>query len=225
MGRKAIVLLSGGMDSATALYWAKSQGYACHCLIFDYGQRHKKEIASAKALAKKSGSTFQVIPVKFGWNGGSSLLNRRKKLPSRRLDKIGANSIPSTYVPARNTLFAAYAISAADARGAEAVILGVNALDYSGYPDCRPNYIKALEKTARLGTKRGIQGKTLRILTPLIKKTKAQIVELGAKLRVPWELTWSCYQGGAQPCGRCDSCRLRAKGFQEAGLHDPLTNQ
>jgi len=138
------------------------------------------------------------------------------------LAKIGKGSIPSTYVPGRNTLFVAYAISAADALGAQAIVLGPNQLDYSGYPDCRPAFYDAFRQVAKLGTKRGVEGKSLKILTPLIELTKADIVRLGQKLNVPWKFTWSCYQGNAVACGRCDSCKLRAKGFREAQINDPL---
>ncbi|MBI2069219.1 MAG: 7-cyano-7-deazaguanine synthase QueC [Elusimicrobia bacterium] len=222
MPKKAIVLLSGGMDSAAALYWAKNKGYRCHCLIFDYGQRHKKEIHFARALARAAKAACAVIPIKLPWTGGSSLLDSTLKLPAHSMTKIGKNGIPSTYVPGRNTLFLAYAISAADALDAEAVVLGPNALDYSGYPDCRPEYYRAMRRAAQLGTKRGNNGQTIQILTPLIGLSKAQIARLGADLRVPWERTWSCYAGGRRPCRRCDSCKLRAKGFREAGLIDPL---
>ncbi|MBI4063203.1 MAG: 7-cyano-7-deazaguanine synthase QueC [Elusimicrobia bacterium] len=218
--KKAVVLLSGGLDSTTALYWAKAKGYQCHCLIFDYGQRHRREIESAKKIAQKAGVSFDVIAIKLGWTGRSALLDLDVKLPNIPLEKIGQGPIPSTYVPGRNTLFTAYAISAADALGAEAIVLGPNVLDYSGYPDCRPEYYQAFRRVARLGTKRGVEGKSLKILTPLIKMTKAQIVKLGAQLGVPWELTWSCYAGGARPCGQCDSCKLRAKGFEKAKIQD-----
>ncbi len=210
------------MDSATALYWAKAKGYDCHCLVFDYGQRHRKEIASAKAVAKAAGFTWQIIAIRLGWDGGSSLLDESQKLPSHPLKQIGRKGIPCTYVPGRNTLFLAYAISAADALGAEAIVAGPNALDYSGYPDCRPAFYRAMRQAARLGTKRGSEGQSLDILTPLIHLSKAQIAKLGQKLGVPWRLTWSCYAGARRPCEYCDSCKLRAKGFQEAGLKDSL---
>ena len=218
---KAIVLLSGGLDSTTALYWAISKGYQCHCLIFDYGQRHKREIKSAVAVAKKAKCGYDIIPIKLAWTHTSALLNKKIKLPNLPIDKIGRGDIPSTYVPGRNTLFVAYAISACDALGAEAIVLGPNFLDYSGYPDCRPEYYKAYQKVAALGTKRGTEGKPIKILTPLIKLSKSQIVKLALKLNAPIELTWSCYAGGQKPCGQCDSCKLRAKGFEQANFRDP----
>lgn len=222
--KKAVVLLSGGLDSATALFWAKSKGYRAHCILFDYGQRHKKEIASAVKVARVARSSYQIVPIRLPW-GGSALLGRLRRLPkSRSVSQMTSGSIPVTYVPARNTIFLSFAVSCADAMGAEAVVIGANAVDYSGYPDCRPAYLKAMEKAARLGTKRGAQGGKLKILSPLVRLTKAQIVRLGTGLGVPYELTWSCYEGGRKPCGLCDSCILRAKGFKDAGLKDPILN-
>ena len=213
--KKAVILLSGGLDSATALFWAKSKGYRTHCIVFDYGQRHRKEIASAVKLARIAGSSHQIVSIRLPW-GGSALLKKGGRLPKSR------GEIPATYVPARNTIFLSFAVSCADAVGAEAVVIGANAVDYSGYPDCRPAYLKAMEKAARLGTKRGAQGGSLKILSPLVRLSKAQIVKLGTGLGVPYGLTWSCYEGGSRPCGVCDSCILRAKGFKEAGLKDPV---
>ena len=213
--RKAVVLLSGGLDSATALFWAKSKGYQAHCLLFDYGQRHKKEILMARRLAKIARSPAQLVRIRLPW-GGSSLLNKGTQLPRKRNLKQMAVGIPSTYVPARNTIFLSFALSYADAIGAEAVIIGANAVDYSGYPDCRPQYLRAMQKAATLGTKRGAQGGQIKILSPLVHLTKARIIRLGWRLHVPYELTWSCYAGGPVPCGQCDSCLLRQKGFEEA---------
>ncbi|OGR87456.1 MAG: 7-cyano-7-deazaguanine synthase QueC [Elusimicrobia bacterium RIFCSPLOWO2_01_FULL_60_11] len=213
--KKAVVLLSGGLDSATALFWAKSEGYHTHCIGFDYGQRHRKEMSSAMKVARVAMSSFEVVPIRLPW-GGSSLLRRSGPLRTSR------SGLPSTYVPARNTIFLSFALSCADAVGAEAVVIGANAVDYSGYPDCRPAYLKAMEKAAVLGTRRGARGGKLRILSPLVRLTKAQIVRLGTGLGVPYRLTWSCYEGGRRPCGVCDSCIFRAKGFKDAGLKDPL---
>ena len=219
---KAVILLSGGLDSATALFWAKSKGYRAHCLIFDYGQRHKKEIASAVKVARAAKSTYQIIPIQLPW-GGSVLLGRQGRLPqSRSVKQMILGDIPATYVPARNTIFLSFAVSCADAMGASAVVIGANAVDYSGYPDCRPAYLSAMEKAARLGTRRGAKGENLKILSPLVRLSKAQIILLGTGLKVPYDLTWSCYEGGRKPCGLCDSCILRAKGFKDAGLKDPL---
>lgn len=217
---KAVVLLSGGLDSTTTLYYALSQKFRCHCLIVDYGQRHRKEVAAARRIAKAAGSPFQVIRIQLPW-GGSALTDRRIRVPKgRSLAEIG-RGIPATYVPARNTLFLSYAVSFAEAIGATAVFIGANFLDASGYPDCRPAYYRAFAQVIRRGTKTGAEGKPIRIATPLIRKTKAQIIRLGRRLGVPYELTWSCYLGKTRPCGKCDSCLLRAKGFHEAGLSDP----
>jgi 7-cyano-7-deazaguanine synthase len=217
-GGQAVVLLSGGLDSTTTLYLAKEKGYQCFCLIFDYGQRHKKEINSAKKIAQAAGCIWQVIKIALPWKG-SSLLDRRIPVSSV---KYQVSSIPLTYVPARNLIFLSFALSYAEVIAASAIYIGANAIDYSGYPDCRPEFYQAFIKAAELGTKSGVEGKGLSILTPLIQKTKAQIIRLGIKLGVPYELTWSCYKGGKIPCARCDSCRFREKGFREAGLSDPL---
>lgn len=216
--KKAVILLSGGLDSATTLYLAKEKGYQCFCLIFDYGQRHKKEINSAKKIAQAAGSIWQVIKIALPWKG-SSLLDRRTPVSSIRYQVSG---IPLTYVPGRNIIFLSFALSYAEAIKAEAICIGANAIDYSGYPDCRPEFYQAFIQAARLGTKFAVEGQPIRILTPLIQKTKAQIIKLGMKLGVPYALTWSCYEGGKLPCGKCDSCRFRAKGFREAGLSDPI---
>lgn len=218
--RKAVVLLSGGLDSATCLFWAKSKGYKPHALLFDYGQRHVTELKRAALVAKAAVAPCQTVKFSLPW-GGSALVGKRGRIPhGRKISDMG-RGIPSTYVPARNTLFLSFALSYADAVGAEAIIIGANAVDYSGYPDCRPNYLAAMQRAARLGTRRGSTGKPLRLLSPLVRLSKKQIIRLGLKLKVPYHLTWSCYEGGARPCGVCDSCLLRAKGFEEAGLKDP----
>jgi len=207
MARKCIVLLSGGIDSTTTLYYAKSKGYKCKALIFDYGQRHKREIMSAIAVAKRAKVPYQVIRINLPWKG-SSLLDKRSKVP---VHQIIGKKIPSTYVPGRNTIFLSFAISFAESIGADAIFIGANAIDFSGYPDCRPEYYKAFRKLIQKGTK----AKRIKIMTPLIKMTKSQIIRLGLKLGAPLFLTWSCYKGGKRPCGVCDSCRLREKGFRE----------
>jgi len=217
--QKAIVLLSGGIDSATTLYIAKDRGYKCACLIFDYGQRNKKEIHAAKKLAKKAGCKFQVIAFKLPW-GGSSLLDKRLHIPQNK--KLQHKDIPSTYVPARNTIFLSFGLSFAEAIKAKAIFIGAHAQDYSGYPDCRPSYFHAIGKVARLGTKVGVKGERIRILTPLLNKTKADIIKIGLRLKVPYNLTWSCYKGAKRPCGRCDSCLFRLKGFNELGVEDAI---
>jgi len=201
---KAIILLSGGLDSTTTLYYALSKGYKCHALIFDYGQRHRRELRSAVAVAKRASVAYRVLRIKFPWKG-SSLLDRKTKIPKNRKFE----GIPSTYVPARNTIFLSFALSNAEAIGAKAIFIGANAIDFSGYPDCRPAFYRAFQKVIEQGTK----ARKIRVLTPLINMTKAQIIRLGMKLGAPLDLTWSCYAGGNRPCGVCDSCRLRAKGF------------
>ncbi|MBI3601450.1 MAG: 7-cyano-7-deazaguanine synthase QueC [Candidatus Omnitrophica bacterium] len=214
---KAVVLLSGGLDSATTLYDAKARGFRCHCLIFDYHQRHRREITSAVAVAKKSGCSYSVVKINLPWKG-SALLDKNITVPqNRRLDRKG---IPVTYVPARNIIFLSFAASCAEAMGARKIFIGANAIDYSGYPDCRPAFMNSFEAALRRGLKTGVRGQGISIETPLIRKTKAQIVKLAVKLKVPFQLTWSCYQGGRKPCGVCDSCRFRAKGFEEAGVKD-----
>ena len=224
MSKKAVVLLSGGLDSATTLYFAKAKGFQCYCLIFDYGQRHKKEIASAKKIAACAGCAWQVIKLSLPWKG-SSLLDKKLKIPefSNSTNSINlSNSIPLTYVPARNIIFLSFALSCAEAIKASSIFIGANAIDYSGYPDCRPGFYRAFIRAVNLGTKAGVEGRGFSIFTPLIKMTKAGIIKLGTRLKVPYELTWSCYQGGRKPCGKCDSCNFRARGFQEAGYRDPL---
>lgn len=215
--RKAIVLLSGGLDSTTALYWAKKRGWKPTALAVRYGQRHGRELKAARAVARAAGVPLHEVSLDLPWLGGSSLTNRGLRLPDVPLSRIGRGGVPSTYVPGRNTIFLALAASLADAAGAEAIVIGANALDYSGYPDCRPAYLRAFEAAARRGTRAG----GLRILAPLLRLTKAGIVELARRVDAPLALTWSCYAGGARPCGRCDSCKLRAKGFREAGREDP----
>jgi len=216
-GRQAVVLLSGGLDSSTTLYSAKKKGFDCRALIFDYGQRHKKEIEAAKKIARLANCKWQIVKIKLPWKG-SSLLDKKQKL---RVTSYGLRvTIPSTYVPARNIIFLSFALSYAEAIGAEKIFIGANAIDYSNYPDCRPGFFKAFSAAAKRGTKAGVEGKAIKIEIPLINKTKAQIVKLGKKLGVPFAITWSCYKGGARPCGACDSCRLRAKGFKYAGIND-----
>jgi len=223
MGNKrAIVLLSGGLDSATTLFLARDLGFQCSCLIFDYGQRHKKEIESAKKIAQIAHCPYKIVKLDFPWKG-SALLDNKIKIPQYARIQGRKNSIPSTYVPARNIIFLSLALSFAEVVKAEAVFIGANAVDFSGYPDCRPHFFKAFKKAADSGTKAGVGDKKIRIATPLIKKTKAEIIKIGKRLGVPLGLTWSCYAGGNKPCGRCDSCYFRAKGFKEAKIADPLS--
>jgi len=222
--KRAIVLLSGGLDSATTLYFARSQGYRCSCLIFDYGQRHGKEIKSAKTIARSVNCKYQIIKISLPWKG-SSLLDRKIKIPKLKNStnsKQLKNNIPATYVPGRNIIFLSFALSYAEAIKAEAIFIGAHAQDYSGYPDCRPEFYRAFNRVSSCGTKAGVEKRRIEIKVPLINKSKAQIVRLGNRLGVPFDLTWSCYQGGKEPCGKCDSCYFRAKGFKEAGIQDLL---
>ena len=216
--RKAVVLLSGGLDSATTLYAARGQGYRLRALICDYGQRHKKEVAAAKRIARRARVPFDVIRIKLPWKG-SALLDKKIRVP--QASRRRGTGIPATYVPARNIIFLSLALSCAEAWGARCVFIGANAIDYSGYPDCRPAFYRAFALAARRGTKAGVSGRAVAIKTPLLRLTKAEIIKKGRRLGVPYALTWSCYKGGTRPCGACDSCRLRAKGFREAGLPDP----
>lgn len=220
---KAVVLLSGGLDSATVLYSAIASGDECYALSFDYQQRHQRELDSAIAIANSAGVIEQKI-VNFdlrSW-GGSALTDDKIDLPQERsLAQMGAN-IPVTYVPARNTIFLSFALAYAETINAGRVYIGVNALDYSGYPDCRPDYIQAMQEVFRLGTKQGREGEAIAIVTPLIELKKTQIIQLGNKLGVPWEKTWSCYAGNDLACGVCDSCQLRLAAFAELGLSDPV---
>ena len=226
MKKRAVVLLSGGLDSATTLYIARKKGFECFSLAFDYGQRHRRELESAKRIACAAGSRLKIIRVSLPWKG-SSLIDRKLRLPrdSRLRPPSAKSGIPSTYVPGRNLIFLSFAVSYAEAIKADAIFIGAHSQDYSGYPDCRPEFYRALNRVIAQGTKAGVEKQGLRIEVPLINKNKAQIIKLGERLRVPFGLTWSCYQGGASPCARCDSCFFRAKGFKEAGLEDPLVQR
>jgi len=205
--KKAVILLSGGMDSAVTLFIAKKLGYKPYCLTFDYGQRHRKEISFAKKVAEKAESSCIVLKIALPWKN-SALLDRHIKVPeNRRLS--GKEHIPATYVPARNTIFLSFALSYAEAIGAKAVFIGANAIDFSGYPDCRPQYYKKFNELFKKATK----AKGIKIKAPLLYKTKEEIARAGKSLGVDFDLTWSCYKGGRRPCGICDACRLRAKGL------------
>ncbi|HNQ34511.1 MAG TPA: 7-cyano-7-deazaguanine synthase QueC [bacterium] len=220
MSGKAVLLLSGGLDSATVLYWARRRRFEIHPLFFDYGQRHLRERRAAVRLARLNGLELRVVRIRFPW-GGSSLLEAGRELPDSAPEAIG-RSIPSTYVPARNLVFLAHALSGAEALGAGSILIGANSLDYSGYPDCRPEFYRAFNRVARLGTRAGVEGRPVRVVTPLLRLSKSGIIRLGTRLGVPYQFTWSCYAGGRRPCGRCESCRLRARGFAGAGRTDPL---
>ena len=225
-GRKAIILVSGGLDSAVTLYYARERGYKCSCLIFDYGQRHRKEIEAAKKIARAAGCSCVVLKIALPWKG-SALLDKKITIPgSAKVSKFhGASAIPSTYVPGRNIIFLSFALSYAETIGAQAIFIGAHAQDYSGYPDCRPLFYRAFRNVIATGTKAGVQKRTIAIKTPLLHKSKAGIIRAGSRLGVPFALTWSCYRGGKVPCGRCDSCFYRRKGFEEAGMKDPLLRQ
>ena len=217
--KKAVVLFSGGLDSTTCLYWALSQGYTCETLTVTYGQRHAREIKSAQKIAEKLGVQTHFLDVKLPWLAGCSLTNSAQELPDVPVEKITAGGIPSTYVPGRNLLFLSLAGSLADSIDADAIIAGPNAVDFSGYPDCTPDFYKAAAQALNFGTKKGVS-EGLEVLAPLMYLSKADIVRLAVQLHVPFELTWSCYAGGNKPCGKCDSCKLRARGFKEAGVKD-----
>ena len=223
MSKKAVVLLSGGLDSATVLAIARDRGYEVAALSFDYGQRHRVELTRAAEQAALQGAAHTVATIDTGTFAGSALTDGPDVPKHDSVDELDAG-IPSTYVPARNTLFLAYALARAEVFGAEAIFVGVNALDYSGYPDCRPEFIAAFEAMANLATKAAVEGRRLTIEAPLMTLDKAGIIREGTRLGVDYARTSSCYDPSPEgrPCGRCDSCLLRAKGFAEAGLPDPL---
>jgi 7-cyano-7-deazaguanine synthase len=224
-GSKAVVLLSGGMDSATTMAIARDDGFECHALSFRYGQRHEIEIEAARRVARALGAAeHRIIDIDLAQFGGSALTDRRIAVPTDR--KAGTDvAIPVTYVPARNAIFLGYALAWAEILGCFDIFIGVNAMDYSGYPDCRGEFITAFQKMANLATAAAIEGRgTFLIHTPVIEMTKAQIILRGRQLGVDYSLTHSCYDPDetGRACGRCDSCRLRLKGFAEAGLQDPV---
>lgn len=220
---KAVCLISGGLDSCTTAFIAKSKGYEIYALSFNYGQRHNKEIECAKKIASSVYAKKHVVfDIDLGLFGGSSLVDKSLEIEKcQELEEIG-KAIPSTYVPARNTVFLSIALAYAEVVDADAIFIGVTATDYSGYPDCRPEYIKAFKKMANLATKKGVEGNPIEIYAPLIGLSKVDIIKKGLDLDVPFENTWSCYEGGDKACGTCDSCLLRLKGFQESGNKDPL---
>lgn len=220
MQKKAVILLSGGLDSATVLAIACNQGFDCYCLSFDYGQRHSAELAAADRVAKALGaSEHRIARIDIGAFGGSALTDTHIDVPVDGVE----GGIPVTYVPARNTIMLSYALGWAEVLGAQDIFVGVNAVDYSGYPDCRPAFISAFENMANLATKVAVEGKPFFIRAPLIDLTKAQIIATGSRLGVDYGLTVSCYQADHQgrACGVCDSCRLRKAGFAAAGVTDP----
>lgn len=223
--KRAVVILSGGLDSTTCMGIAKEAGYDLYPISFDYGQRHKIELDNAKQVAEHYGVSqrHKIIKLDFFRDfGGSALTDDSIDVPNVMNGEAEEAEIPVTYVPGRNLMFLSIATSYAEVTGSEAIYIGVNALDYSGYPDCRPEFIHKVEEVIALGTKVGVEGKGITIETPLIDWTKAKIIEEGLKIGVPYELTTSCYNGKAEACGVCDSCRLRLKGFEEAGSKDPI---
>jgi 7-cyano-7-deazaguanine synthase len=225
--KKAVVLVSGGLDSTTVLAMAQQQGYACYTLSFDYGQRHRAELNAAKKIAKAMQVVeHRVAKLDLSAFGGSALTDMDIAVPESETDE-GSEGIPITYVPARNTVFLSYALAWAEVLGADDIFIGVNAVDYSGYPDCRPEFISAYEAMANIATKAGVEGHKLHIQTPLIALTKAEIIKQGLALGVDYSLTVSCYQAddGGQACGKCESCRLRKLGFDQALINDPTIYQ
>jgi len=221
--RRAVVLLSGGLDSSTVLAVARKKGFEVHCLGVDYGQRHKGELAAARRVARALGAaSHRVARVDLSLFGGSALTDSTIAVPKGRGEAQMGRDIPVTYVPARNTVMLSLALAWAEVLGAGDIFLGVNAVDYSGYPDCRPEFLRAYEKMARLATRAGVEGGRIRIHAPLLRLSKAGIVRLGTRLGVPYRETLTCYDPvRGRACGRCDACILRRKGFEEAGVPDP----
>jgi 7-cyano-7-deazaguanine synthase len=218
-----VVLLSGGLDSTTALAMAAEKGYDIVALTFDYGQRHDKEVESARQVAEHYGvKRHIVIDLDMGRYLNSSLTDASQEVPADGVERDRPAMIPNTYVPGRNIVFLSVASAIAEGMGADSVVIAANAVDYSGYPDCTPEFIEAFQETLAVGTKRGVDGRPVRVDAPLLRMAKAEIVREAARLGAPLELTWSCYNGGGKACGVCDSCRLRLRGFKEAGEMDPL---
>lgn len=215
--KKAVVLLSGGLDSTTCMSVAHKEGYELYPLSFDYGQRHKRELEAAKAIAQFYEVKEHRI-IKIDNVGGSALTDSSIQVPDYAED----GQIPVTYVPARNILFLSYALGYGEVIGAEAIFIGISAVDYSGYPDCRPEFLQAFQKVVDVGTKAGVSGQTIKIVAPLIHLSKAATIQLANENGAPLHLTTSCYRGGEKACGTCDSCTLRLKGFAEAGITDPI---
>jgi len=226
--KKAVVLLSGGLDSTTCLAIAQSEGFETYALSFDYRQRHSREVDAARAVVARMGAAGHIVAeIDLRAFGGSALTSDIDVPKDRSPEAMGTGEVPVTYVPARNTIFLSYALAWAEVLGSSDIFIGVNALDYSGYPDCRPEYIEAFERMANLATRAGIEGRPIAIHTPLIRMTKAAIVRTGMELGVDYSLTTSCYDPAPDgaACGRCDACRLRLKGFAEAGFTDPVIYQ
>jgi len=220
-GKKALVLLSGGLDSSTVCALAAKENEKIFTLSFDYGQTLRKELEYAEKISRHYGSLEHMIfEIDLTQIGGSALTDTGLEIPVNR-NESDMKNIPVSYVPARNTIFLSIALAWAEVLNADSIHIGVNAVDYSGYPDCRPEYIEAYQRMADRATRRGVEGFPVEIVTPLLNLSKIEIVRLGLKLGVPYEYTWSCYTGEAEPCGRCDSCLLRARAFDELGVRDP----
>jgi 7-cyano-7-deazaguanine synthase len=217
----SVVLLSGGMDSATCLALASREARPVHALTVRYGQRHDRELRSARSLARHfSVESHTLLDLPLGPILRSALTDRRRSVPSSGARR---RAIPSTYVPARNTILLSLALGCGESRKARTIYIGANAIDYSGYPDCRPEFVDAFNRLAQRATKAGVErNRAPRVVAPLLRLSKADVVRLGERLSVPWELTWSCYRGGRHPCGACDACRWRSKGFRAAGVTDPV---
>lgn len=219
---RSIALLSGGLDSTVTLASAIKAGDDVTALSFRYGQRHHKELESAQKVAEHYRIEHVIVDLDLSSFTSSALTSEDVEVPERKdVSEIG-DDIPVTYVPARNIIFLSIAAGLAETIGANRIYIGANALDYSGYPDCRPEFFQAFENVLAVGTKRGVEGEPVKVVTPILRLTKAEIIRLGTELDAPLELTWSCYKGGAKACGRCDSCLLRLKGFREAGMVDPI---
>lgn len=220
---RAVVLLSGGLDSSTALAIADEKGYEVVALTFDYGQKHVREVDSARKVAKYYHmKEHLVLPLQLGGILRSSLTQRSMRVPKGRPRSKISSGIPSTYVPGRNIVFLAIGASVAESLGADRLIIAANSIDFSGYPDCTPEFVESFQRMLDVGTKAGKEGKRIRIEAPLLRMSKAEIVREAVRLKVPLELTWSCYSGGPKACGRCDSCILRLEGFAKAGSEDPI---
>lgn len=215
---RAVLLLSGGLDSTTVAAMLKSEHIEFSALTVDYGQRHSRELKSARQVASHFGAKEHIVmSLDMTKIGGSALTDSGIQVPDS-----GGNGIPVTYVPARNTIFLSLALAFAEAREADSVYIGANAVDYSGYPDCRPEFIDAFNRLVEVAVKRTVEGRPLRVVAPLMRMSKAEIIRMGTEMQAPYELSWSCYRGGSRACGRCDSCSIRLRGFEEAGIRDPL---
>ena len=223
MCKKAVCLISGGLDSCVTVAIAKDKGYQIYGLTFSYGQKHNREINSAREISEfLKTNEYVLMDIDFQKFSKSSLMkNSKDEIAENNIMDIG-KEIPQTYVPGRNTIFLSIALSFAETINADAIFIGATATDYSGYPDCRPEFIDAFQKLADLATKKGVEGEKIRIIAPLLYKSKSEIIKEGMKLLVPFDKTWSCYQGRERACGKCDSCKLRLKGFKDAGFRDPL---